>query len=48
MLKTDGLRKIKALSGDAQADILTMEKLTNFLTGKTNSVSTKTWTMQND
>ena len=48
MLKTDGLRKIKVLSGDAQADILTMEKLTNFLTGKTNSVSTKTWTMLND
>ncbi len=48
MIKHSGARGINISDGDENADTLTMDKFADFLTGKINSITTKTWTIKND
>jgi len=48
MIKNNGNRGIKITTGSDDAPVLTLESMVNFLTGHTDSLVTKTWTMQND
>ncbi len=48
MIKKHGKRGIKITKGDCDANLLTLETMVDFLQGRTNCVTTKSWTMQND
>ena len=48
MMKKSGAHDINVSGGDEHADALTMDKFADFLNGKINSITNKTWTMKND
>ena len=48
MIKNDGKHRIRITNGKNNAESLTFDNFVDFLNDKTNSVTTKTWSMQND
>lgn len=48
MIKNDGKHRIQITNGKNNAESLTFDNFVDFLNDKTNSVTTKTWSMQND
>jgi len=48
MIKNDGKRRISVSHGTNDAKTLTFESVADFLYGRTNYITTKNWTMQND
>lgn len=48
MIKNTGKREIGISHGTNDAGTLTFESVADFLYGRTNYITTKTWTMQND
>ena len=46
MIKTDGTHEIKTSNGDKNAEILTFEKMADFLNDKSDCITTKNWIMK--
>jgi len=48
MIKQNGKRRISVTTGTENATPLTLETMVDFLHGRTDCITTKNWTMQND